>query len=115
MRICEQLGQEPDPQKMPLELSDFPVEIQVAFFIFDLLEDRWEGMSGSYMGKNWQNIPYFFELYDVQDKKEMLYVMKMYEGMLIQDRAEKAEKQRKADERKASASGGKKYTHNIKG
>lgn len=117
LRICEQLGQDPDPQKMPLELSDFPVQVQVAFFIFDLLEDRWEGMSGSYMGKVWGNVEYFFNLYDVEDPRELLYIMKMYEGILVKYRAEKAESKRKADERKRqqSAGGGKKYTHNVKG
>lgn len=100
---------------MPLELSDFPVEVQVAFFIFGFLEDNWEGMSGSYLGKNWGSIEYLFDLYDVQEPKTVLYIMKVYEGVLIQYRAEKAEKKRKAEERKKSASGGKRFTHNVKG
>ena len=99
---------------MPLELSDFPEEVQVAFFMFGLLPDHWEGMSGSYMGKYWNEIGYFFDLYDVQNKKEIIYIMKMYEASLISYRAKQAEKQRKADERKAKA-GGKKFTHNVKG
>jgi len=78
---------------MPLEISDFPSEVQVAFFIFSYLEDRFEGMSGQYMGKSWNNLQYLFELFDVEDK---------------------AERKRKAEERK-SASGGKQYTHNVKG
>ena len=44
LEICEQLGEEPDPQKMPLTESDFPTEVQVAFFMFNLLSDVWEGM-----------------------------------------------------------------------
>lgn len=115
LRICEQLGQEPDPQKMPLDLSEFPEQVQVAFFIFDLLEDRWEGMSGSYLGKSWNTLGYFFDLYGVQDQKETLYIMKMYEGIVVKDRSQKAEQRRKAEERRNSASGGKKYTHNVKG
>ena len=38
---------------MPLEASAFPYEVQVAFFMFDLLSDRWDGMSGMYLGKDW--------------------------------------------------------------
>ena len=114
MRICEQLGQEPDPQKMPLEPADFPVEVQVAFFIFDLLEDNWEGMSGTYLGKFWHNVEYFFNLYEVEERKTILYIMKLYEGVIIAHRAEEAERKKKAEERK-SASGGKNFTHNIKG
>ena len=40
---------------MPLEPSGFPEEVQVAFFMFSCLSDNWDGMSGSYLGKNWDN------------------------------------------------------------
>jgi hypothetical protein len=112
--ICDQLGEEPDANKMPLEASDFPSEVQVAFFIFGFLEDIWDGMSGSYMGKSWSNIEYLFNLYEVEEPRTMLYLMKMWEGILITHRADKAEKQKKAAERK-SAGGGKNFTHNVKG
>ena len=113
--LCEQLGQEPDPAKMPLELSDFPEEVQVAFFMFSLLPDHWEGMSGTYMGKYWDGIDYFFKLYEVDNPRVILYIMKLYESIIVQDRAEKAERKRKQSEQKSKASGGKTYTHNIKG
>ena len=102
---------------MPLEPSDFPEEVQVAFFMFSLLPDHYEGMSGTYMGKYWDGIDYFFKLYEVRDPKVILYIMKMYEGVIVEHRAEKAEQQRKAEERKAkkSAGGGKSYAHNVKG
>jgi len=99
---------------MPLETSDFPSEVQVAFFIFSFLEDNWEGMSGSYMGKNWGNIEYLFNLYEVQEPKTTLYIMKIWETILVEYRAEKADKRRKADERK-STGGDKNYTHKVQG
>ena len=114
LRLCEQLGEEPDPAKMPLEPSDFPQEVQVAFFMFSLLPDHWEGMSGTYMGKYWDGINYFFKLYEVESPRQILYFMKLYEGEIVSYRAEKAEQKRKADERKAK-SGEKNYTHNVKG
>jgi len=99
---------------MPLDPSDFPVEVQTAFFIFGFLEDVWDGMSGSYFGKRWDTVEYFFKVYKVQEPKTILYIMKMYEGIIIDTRAQNADKKRKADERK-SASGGKNFTHNVKG
>ena len=99
---------------MPLEPSDFPEEVQVAFFMFSLLPDYWEGMSGTYMGKHWNGVEYFFEIYDVQSPKEILYFMKLYEIEVVSYKAEQAERKRKADERK-SKSGGKNYTHNVTG
>jgi len=112
--ICYQLGEEPDPAKMPLETLDFPSEVQVAFFIFGFLEDIWDGMSGSYMGKNWNNIEYLFNLYEVHEPRTMLYIMKMWEGILVAYRVDKAEKHKKAEQRR-SAGGGKNFTHNVKG
>ena len=63
LMLCEQLGQEPDPNRMPLEASAFPSEVQVAFFMFDLLSDRWDGMSGMYLGKDWSSAQFLFKLY----------------------------------------------------
>ena len=99
---------------MPLELSDFPEEVQVAFFMFSLLPDHWQGMSGTYMGKYWDGIDYFFKLYEVNNPREILYFMKLYESEIVSYRAEKADQKRKAEERKTK-SGGKNYTHNVKG
>jgi len=115
LTICEQLGQEPDPAKMPLTYSDFPEEVQVAFFVFSLLSDYWEGNSGTYMGKHWEGLDYLFELYEVENTKVVLFFMKTYEQLLVSYRAEEAERKRKADERKAKASGGRNYTHNVQG
>ena len=112
--LCEQLGEEPDPTKMPLELSEFPEEVQVAFFIFSLLPDHYEGMSGTYMGKYWDGIEYYFKLYEIDDVKTIMYILKMYEGIIVSYKAEKAEQNRKTEERKAK-SGGKSYAHNVKG
>ena len=99
---------------MPLSQSEFPIEVQVAFFIFDLLSDVWEGMSGTYMGKDWSHCNQLFELWEVEDPKVVMYFMKLLERTVMQKRGEDSERKRKADERRAK-SGGKNYTHNVKG
>ena len=99
---------------MPLEPSDFPEEVQVAFFMFSLLPDYWEGMSGTYMGKHWHGLEYFFNLHQVENPKEIVYLMKMYENELVTFKAQKAEEKRKAEQRRAK-SGGKNLAHNIQG
>ena len=101
---------------MPLDSSSFPEEVQVAFFVFSLLPDYWEGMSGTYMGKQWSGLDYIFELYNIDNPKTIFFFMKIYEGILIQYRAEQSDKKRKAEDRKSkSAGGGKTYTHNVRG
>lgn len=86
----------------------------MAFFMFNLLSDVWEGMSGSYMGKDWSGCPLLFSIYEIENQKEVLYFMKLYERILMNYRFEESDRKRKAEERKAK-SGGKNYTHNIQG
>ena len=113
--MCEQLGQMPDPDKMPLEISVFPDEVQVAFFMFNMLSDRWDGMSGSYLGKDWSNCGYLFSLYNVEDPRTTMYFMKFYESLVMEQRFKDQEQKRKAAERKSQQGSGKNYTHNVRG
>lgn len=99
---------------MPLDTSNFPLEVQVAFFVYEFLSDRWDGMSGTYLGKDWVDTPHIMSLYEVEDQKTVLYFAKLYERLTIEYYAEESSKKRKADERKAKA-GGKNYTHNVSG
>jgi len=108
------LGEEPDPARMPLDSSEFPEEVQVAFFMFSLLSDSWDGASASYLGKEWSQCPQLFALYEVEDPRTTMYFMKLYENLLVKYRMEKQEEKRKQAERR-SQQGGKSYTHNVQG
>ncbi len=104
----------PDLAKMPLEISDFPEEVQEAFFIYSFLEDRWEGMSGSYMGKDWSSVETYLNLFQISEKRVVLTFMKTIEVLTVSQRAKDSERKRKADERRMKT-GGKNYTHNVRG
>jgi|TARA_B110000483_G_scaffold64598_1_gene80452 hypothetical protein len=108
------MGEEPDPARMPLDSSEFPEEVQVAFFMFSLLSDNWDGTSGSYMGKDWSHCSHLFKVYEIEDPRTTMFFMKTYEVLLVNYRAEQAEEKRKQSERK-SQQGGKTYTHNVRG
>tara|TARA_R110002153_G_scaffold223881_1_gene376466 strand:+ start:590 stop:886 length:297 start_codon:yes stop_codon:yes gene_type:complete len=98
---------------MPLESSAFPGEVQLAFFIYEKISDNWDGMSGSYMGKNWTEVPYVLDLYDIEDQKEVFFFMQRYDMFVMKSRFEESERKRKQKERKSG--GGKTYTHNVQG
>tara|TARA_A100001011_G_scaffold63481_1_gene63812 strand:+ start:224 stop:592 length:369 start_codon:yes stop_codon:yes gene_type:complete len=116
LTICEQLGEEPDLSKMPLEISDFPEEVQEAFFVYSFLEDNWDGMSGHYMGKVWAGVDRYLDIFQVQEKRIVLTFMKIIEALFVNQRAKEAERKRKAEERRSKANtGGKNYTHNVRG
>ena len=100
---------------MPVDLSGLPVEVQTAFFLYGFLPDVWEGMSGTYMGKDWTSLEYLIKLYEVEEPKVVIMFMKMYETININARAEKQRAEAKKAERQKSAGSGRQYTHNVKG
>jgi hypothetical protein len=70
--MCEMLGSEPLESEIPLELEDFPDLVQQAFVIYSMLSDIWEGMSGTYLGKDYSLLFDLFELYSIDTKEEKL-------------------------------------------
>jgi hypothetical protein len=98
----ERLGREPDPEKAPLEMGDFPAEVQYAFSIYNLLPDRWDGMNGIYLGKDWAPLGALFDIYNIDNQAVSVYFIKYMEYYNSKSINDKAEKQRKARDSKAS-------------
>ena len=94
----QRLGREPVPDKMPIEERDFPYEVQLAFFIHSLLPDRWEGMSGSYLGKDWSALIGLLEIYNIDNKPIVTYFLKIIDNLYSRNVNDKMEKRQKASE-----------------
>ena len=75
-----QTGQEPNPAEMPPEDGDFPIEVQQALLIHTLLPDRWDGMSGSYMGKDWSALEALLNIHEIEDKRQVCFFLKYVEN-----------------------------------
>ena len=80
-----------------------------------LISDRWDGMSGTYLGKNWIETVQIFDLYEIDDRKEILFFMQLYDGTIMRYRSDEQQAKRKAEERKRQQASGKTYAHNVKG
>lgn len=94
LSMMEQLGQEPNPDEIPPDFSDFPIEVQEAIQIFSILPDIWEGMSGTYMGKDYSILPYLMdEIFEVEDRKQILQLLLII-GRLVAENHSRAQKQR---------------------
>jgi hypothetical protein len=65
---------------MPPSLDDFPLEVQEAFVIHAMLPDRWDGASGSYMGKDWSPLNDLLSIQEVLDKKTVCFFLKHIES-----------------------------------
>lgn len=103
--ICEQKGIEPDPNEMPPTMGDFPLEVQVAFLLHDLLPDRWDGMSGSYFGKDMSALGTLLDVYEVKDKRSTIFWIKQIEAKNSEVINKKMERKRKASQNKAKGPG----------
>jgi len=99
----QKLGREPDPNKAPVEEWHFPFEVQLAFNIYKLLSDRWEGMSGSYLGKDWSTVALLLNVFEVTDKRDVIYFLKAIDSLAMQQVNDKLERDRKAEESKGKA------------
>lgn len=72
--MCELMGSEPKEKDIPVEFSDFPPEVQTAFSVYNLLQDNWESMSGTYLGKNLTGITELLNLFDISDRERIYYI-----------------------------------------
>lgn len=101
LEICDQKDIEPDPDEMPPEVGDYPFEVQVAFLLHDLLPDRWDGMSGSYFGKDMSALGTLLDIWEVEDKKSTIYFIKHIEARNSSNINKKLERRRKSSQPKA--------------
>jgi len=101
--VCERLGKEPDYNKMPIDDKDFPYEVQLAFFIHSLMPDRWEGMSGSYLGKDWGALGALYDIHNIEDKRTVTFFLKNVDILVTNQINKEVEKQHKQIERKGGA------------
>lgn len=88
--ICEQLGTEPVEEEIPVEMEDFPSEVQEALNIYFRLRDEWEGFSGTYMGKNFTGLIDLLEIYQItgdsrQDLLDWIFIIDRVRSKCITD------------------------------
>jgi hypothetical protein len=72
--MCEAFGTEPVEAEIPVEMDDFPVEIQQVFSIYFLMSDIWDGMSGTYQGKNTSIVFELLNIYDIPHEDRLIYL-----------------------------------------
>jgi len=97
LMMCEQLGTEPKAEEIPATFEDFPHVVQTAMNIHATLADKWEGMSGTYMGKDYTLFPYLaVEVYKVENKAQLVQFVTLIDRIIMEYRAaDQKRKQRK--------------------
>ncbi len=90
--LCDMMGSEPIESEIPIEFDDLPLEVQEAYTIYVILQDNWEGMSGTYLGKNIIGITELFTLYGIDDGITCLNIIRIldkYRAKSIEDKRAK--------------------------
>ncbi len=66
------MGWEPNEEEMPKDPGSLPFEAQTALIIFNILPDKFEGMSGTWLGKEFSALETIMNIYEVENRKEVL-------------------------------------------
>lgn len=92
--MCELMGTEPIESEIPVEYDDFPLEVQQAFTVYKMLEDKWDPMSGMYFGKSLVGIKDLLETCEVdpEDHKFTVLLIKVIDNVRSKEIAKKHEK-----------------------
>jgi len=96
--MCEMLGEDPVEENVPVEFEDLPLEVQHSLIVYNLMQDMWEGFSGTYMGKNLIGLTELFNLckIDEEDRQFTIGIIK------IIDKIRSKELNRKQNEKPAT-------------
>ena len=91
LEMQSQLCRDPDPEKCPPGIEDFPSVVQEAIYVFNSLGDRVVADIG-YLGKDYTLLPAY--LNDVEDKETYLEVMAWLDGKIIKKSQEEMKRAR---------------------
>ena len=81
--MCEQMGWEPKEEEIPIDPASLPVESQQALVLLNALPDKWEGMNGVWLGKDYAGLADIMSIYQINDNKlEVFELLKVCEAQL---------------------------------
>ena len=92
-QMCEQMGWEPKAEEIPLDPAHLDYVVQCALVLFNCLPDKWEGMSGSWMGKDYAGLMDIMDIYQMDNKKDTFTLLKVAEREAFKFYSEKQKQQ----------------------
>jgi hypothetical protein len=82
--MCDFMGSEPKEDEIPVDFEDLPNVVQQALEIYGYLPDRWEGMSATFMGKDYSIVFELFTTYEIEhnvEKRLLLRIMSVIDSI----------------------------------
>ena len=80
--MCEQMGWEPKEEELPQDGTNLSLECQQALTILNALPDNWEGMNGTWLGKDYSGLRAVMDIYEVESRREVFELLKEAESIL---------------------------------
>jgi hypothetical protein len=99
LKMCEQMGQEPNEEEIPPDWEDFPEIATLAINTFSHLGDRMAPDIG-YLGKDFTNLIHYIEIYGVEDKELFLEILTYLESRAVKQSQEQLKREREKLKRK---------------
>ena len=90
IEMCEQMGWEIKQEDLPKDPSELPHDAQQALILVNSLPDIWEGMSGTWMGKDYSGLTAIMDIYDISNRKTVFELLKVAENELSKYYSDKA-------------------------
>jgi len=66
-----------DEDEIPLDISDVSYNSQQAFFLFNILPDKIEGMNGLWLGKEYAGLTDIMDIYEIDNRKDVLDLLQV--------------------------------------
>lgn len=98
LALMEQLGKEPELDKMPLDYFDLCPDAQIAVNIYNRLGNRVYGDVG-FVGKDYTNLPILIEIFGITNKDLLIDLLNVLDASNI-DKSQKAIKKMLDDVKK---------------
>ena len=92
-QMCEQMGWEPKEEEIPKDPSYLSYDVQCALLLSNSLPDNWEGMSGTWMGKDYSGLMDIMDIYQIDNKKDVFTLLKVAEHEASKFYSEKQKQQ----------------------
>ena len=73
------MGVEPKEEDIPKDPSTFSLEAQQALVLVNALPDKWDGMNGIWLGKDYSGLGDILAIYEVEEKREVFELLRVCE------------------------------------
>jgi hypothetical protein len=93
LEMCFEMDDEPDPERCPPDLEDFPADVQKGILVYGMLGDRIAADIG-YLGKDLTSLPVLMDIYEIEYKDLFIQTILLLDQKMIEKSAAAMKRER---------------------